>query len=92
MPGNAHHEFCERVGLALPVFLNVVCYCYTRPDLDDAALRDLNRQIVVELLERAIAVPSIVSLKARNYLHVTVTNHRSRRDDIDLLVREVARI
>jgi len=78
--------------LALPVSLNVVCFRYTRPDLDDTALDYLNKQIEVELQERGIAVPSIVSIKTRKYLHVAITNHRSRRDDFDVLVREVIRI
>jgi hypothetical protein len=37
-------------------------------------------------------VPSIVTVRARKYLHVAITNHRSRRSDFDLLVREVIRI
>lgn len=40
----------------------------------------------------ATAVPSIVSIKARTYLHAAITNHRSRRIDFDVLVREVIRI
>jgi len=85
-------EAAPELELALPVSLNVVCFRYTRPDLDDAVLDDLNKQITVELQEQGIAVPSIVSLKGRKYLHVAITNHRSRRDDFDLLVREVIRI
>jgi aromatic-L-amino-acid decarboxylase len=78
--------------LALPVALNVVCFRYRRPGLDDAALDDLNKRIEVELQERGVAVPSIVTVRARKYLHVAITNHRSRRSDFDLLVREVIRI
>ena len=78
--------------LALPVSLNIVNFRYTRPDLDDARLDDLNKQIEVELQERGIAVPSIVSIRGRKYLHIAVTNHRSRQDDFDLLVREVIRM
>jgi glutamate/tyrosine decarboxylase-like PLP-dependent enzyme len=78
--------------LALPVALNVVCFRYRRPGLDDAVLDDLNKRIEVELQERGVAVPSIVTVGARKYLHVAITNHRSRRSDFDLLVREVIRI
>jgi len=85
-------EAAPELELALPVSLNVVCFRYLRPGLDAAALDALNKQIEVELQERGVAVPSIVSLKARNYLHVAITNHRSRRDDFDVLVREVVRI
>jgi hypothetical protein len=34
----------------------------------------------------------MVSVKGKNYLHAAITNHRSRREDFDLLVREVIRI
>lgn len=78
--------------LALPVSLNVVCFRYVEANLRDAALDALNKQIEVELQEQGIAVPSIVSIRGRKYLHVAITNHRSRREDFDVLVREVIRI
>jgi glutamate/tyrosine decarboxylase-like PLP-dependent enzyme len=80
------------LDLALPVALNVVCFRYTRPELAGAALDRLNKQIEIELQERGIAVPSIVTIRAQKYLHVAITNHRSRRGDFDLLVREVIRL
>ena len=77
---------------ALPVALNIVCFRYVRPGLGDAALDDLNKRIELELQERGIAVPSIATIGGRKYLHVAVANHRSRREDFDLLVREVVRL
>jgi len=85
-------EDAPELELALPVSLNIVNFRYTRPDLDDTRLDDLNKRIEVELQERGIAVPSIVSIRGRKYLHIAVTNHRSRQDDFDLLVREVIRM
>jgi aromatic-L-amino-acid decarboxylase len=77
---------------ALPVALNIVCFRYVRPGLDDAALDDLNKRIELELQERGIAVPSVSTVRGRTYLHVAVANHRSRREDFDILVREVVRL
>ena len=77
---------------ALPVALNIVCFRYVRPGLDDAALDQLNKEIELELQERGIAVPSVSTIGGRKYLHVAVANHRSRREDFDLLVREVVRL
>jgi glutamate/tyrosine decarboxylase-like PLP-dependent enzyme len=85
-------EAAPQLELALPVALNVVCFRYTRPDLSDAALDHINKQIEIEIQERGIAVASIVNLRSRKYLHVAITNHRSRQSDFDLLVREVIRI
>jgi glutamate/tyrosine decarboxylase-like PLP-dependent enzyme len=85
-------EAAPELELALPVALNVVCFRYTRPGLSDAALDVLNKQIEVELQEQGIAVPSIVSLRGKRYLHVAITNHRSRREDFDTLVQAVIRL
>jgi glutamate/tyrosine decarboxylase-like PLP-dependent enzyme len=78
--------------LALPVSLNVVCFRYVTAGMDAEATDRLNKAIEVELQERGIAVPSIVTLRGRQFLHVAITNHRSRRADFDLLVREVERM
>ncbi len=77
---------------ALPAALNIVCFRYVRPGMDDAALDQLNKEIELELQERGIAVPSVSTIHGRKYLHVAVANHRSRREDFDLLVREVVRL
>ncbi len=85
-------EAAPELELALPVSLNIVCFRYARADLDDEALDDLNKRIEIELQERGIAVPSVSTVWGRKYLHVAVVNHRSRREDFDLLVREVLRL
>ena len=85
-------EAAPELEPALPVALNIVCFRYVRPGLGDAALDDLNKRIELELQERGIAVPSIATVGGRKYLHVAVANHRSRREDFDLLVREVVRL
>ena len=85
-------ETSPELEMALPVSLNVVCFRYIRPNLNDAILDMLNTQIEIEIQECGIAVPSIVSIKGKKYLHVAITNHRSCRDDFDLLVKEIKRI
>lgn len=55
--------------LALPVSLNVVYFRYTRPDLNDVTPDDLNKQAEIELQKQRIAVPSVVSVRAKKYLH-----------------------
>jgi hypothetical protein len=39
-----------------------------------------------------VAVPSHTVLGGRYAIRVSITNHRSRRDDFDLFVREVRRL
>ncbi len=57
-----------------------------------AALDAINKAIVVELQEQGIAAPSGTIVKNKYVLHVAHTNHRSRREDFDVPVREVIRI
>jgi glutamate/tyrosine decarboxylase-like PLP-dependent enzyme len=78
--------------LAMPVSLNIVNFRYIRSGLDDSALDHLNKQIEIELQEQGVAVTSTVSIRNKNYLHVGITNHRSRYSDFDTLVREVIMI
>ena len=47
---------------------------------------------MVELQEQGIAAPSGTTLRGRYAIHVANTNHRTRREDFDVLVREVVRI
>lgn len=85
-------DAAPELELALPVSLNIVNFRYTRPGTSDSVLDQVNKQIECELQEQGIAVPSSVTIRGRKYLHVAITNHRSRRDDFELLVREVIRI
>jgi len=77
--------------MALPVSLNVVCFRYIKSGLLDSQLDELNKHIEIELQEQGIAVPSIVIINNKKYLHIAITNHRSRREDFEILVREVIR-
>jgi len=85
-------EAAPELELALPVSLNVVCFRYVAPRVDEASLDRLNKQIEIELQERGIAVPSVVTIQGRRYLHVAITNHRSRREDFEALVQGVIRL
>jgi glutamate/tyrosine decarboxylase-like PLP-dependent enzyme len=81
-----------KLELAAPVVLNTVCFRYTDPGLDGVTLDQINKQIEVELQEQGIAVPSVTMLRGRCVLHIGNTNHRTRRDDFDVLAEEVVRV
>ena len=78
--------------LLAPVPLNIVCFRYVALGRDEAALDALNQELLIQLHEQGIAVPSNLTLGGRFALRVAITNHRSRREDFDLLVREARRI
>ncbi len=85
-------EASSMLELLAPLTLNVACFRYVASGLDEAALDEVNRQIVIELQEQGIAVLTGTVIKNKYVLRVANTNHRSRREDFDVLVREVLRI
>lgn len=79
-----------RLELLAPVPLNVVCFRYLAPGLEDGPVLDaLNREILLRVQERGVAVLSSTVLDGRWALRVAHTNHRSRREDFDALVAAV---
>jgi len=78
--------------LLAPTSLNIVCFRFKMADAGDAALNALNEQILMELHEQGIAVPTYTTLNGKFAIRVANTNHRSRQEDFDILVREVARL
>jgi aromatic-L-amino-acid decarboxylase len=78
--------------LSAPVTLNVVCFSYVAPAIDADELNELNKRIIIELQEQGIAVLSGTIIKGKYVLRAANANHRSRREDFDILVREVLRI
>jgi glutamate/tyrosine decarboxylase-like PLP-dependent enzyme len=88
-------ELVERhsqLELLAPVPLNVVCFRYVQPGLDDNRLNALNQELLIRLQESGVAVPSSTTVRGRYALRCAITNHRSRRDDFDLLVRTVVQL
>jgi glutamate/tyrosine decarboxylase-like PLP-dependent enzyme len=82
----------SELELAAPVELNIVCFRYVKPGLDDTELDALNKEIVVELQEQGVAVISGTTINGVYVLRVGHTNHRSRQGDFDFLVDEVVRL
>ena len=46
----------------------------------------------MQLHEQGIAAPSYTTLDGQYCLRIAISNHRSRREDFDLLAKEVVRI
>jgi glutamate/tyrosine decarboxylase-like PLP-dependent enzyme len=78
--------------LLAPAPLNIVCFRVKLPGKSDAELNVLNREILLRLQESGIAVPSQTMLGGRFAIRVAISNHRSRREDFDLLLRSVLEI
>lgn len=72
--------------------LNIVCFRWFAPEMSADALDELNREVMMRLHERGLAVPSYTRLNGKFALRVSITNHRSKRSDFDFLVGKVAEI
>ena len=82
----------ERLQLVAPAPLNVVCFRYSLPAVDDAGLNEINREILMRIQESGIAIPSSTVLRGRFALRVALTNHRTTSADVELLAATVARL
>ncbi len=78
--------------LLAPVALNIVCFRYHIAGWDDAALNAFNEELLLRLQEGGLAIPSSTTLNGCYAIRAAITNHRSRREDFDLLVQEVLRL
>ena len=75
--------------LLAPVSLNIVCFRFPQEGLDGEALDDLNANIVADVQEAGIAAPSTTRIHGRLAIRVNITNHRTRREDLEVLVKGV---
>lgn len=75
--------------LMAPVPLQIVCFRYVGEGLD---LDALNEEIVVRLQESGVAVPSTTILNGALAIRVNITNHRTREEDIDILLDAISEI
>ncbi len=85
-------ENSANLELIAPIGLDIVCYRFNPGDKSEEALNDLNREILIELQEQGIAVPSSTILSDRYCIRVAIANHRSQYEDFDVLVEATIRI
>ena len=78
--------------LMAPIGMDIVCFRFNPGGLDDEKLNALNKEILMQLHEQGIAVPSYTTLQGRHCLRIAISNHRSTQEDFELLAREVVRI
>jgi glutamate/tyrosine decarboxylase-like PLP-dependent enzyme len=55
-------------------------------------MKALNIEIMLRLQEAGIAALSDTTVHGVHCLRVAICNHRTRRDDLDLLVNEIVRL
>ncbi|HZY36448.1 MAG TPA: pyridoxal-dependent decarboxylase [Mucilaginibacter sp.] len=78
--------------LLAPVSLSIVCFRFRKDDLTNDELNALNREIIFDLQESGIASPSSTILGGKYAIRVCIVNHRSVKEDLDVLISETLRI
>ena len=69
--------------LLAPVNLNIVCFRLLR---DGADLDFLNGELVKDLHEAGIAVPSTTTIDGRRAIRAAIVNHRTTEADVDAMI------
>jgi aromatic-L-amino-acid/L-tryptophan decarboxylase len=80
-----------RLELMAPVPINIVCFRYRGHGHGEAELKALNTEIMLRVQESGIAVPTDTTVKGRHSLRAAINSHRTRCEDLDMLVAEVVR-
>jgi aromatic-L-amino-acid/L-tryptophan decarboxylase len=78
--------------LVAPTNINIVCYRYHPDGIDGEDLKALNTEIMLRLQEEGTAVLSDTTVHGEHCLRAAINNHRTRRGDLELLVRETIRL
>ncbi|RUV46029.1 MAG: aspartate aminotransferase family protein [Mesorhizobium sp.] len=78
--------------LTAPTTINIVCFRHRLDGASEERLKAFNTEIMLRLQEEGIAAVSDTTVHGQHCLRVAITNHRTRRDDLDLLLRETLRI
>ena len=82
----------ESLELLAPTTMNIVCFRFKKEGMDQNMLNNLNEEIVLQLQEKGIAVPSHTRLNGNYAIRVAITNHRTRKEDLKSFVGAVKRM
>jgi glutamate/tyrosine decarboxylase-like PLP-dependent enzyme len=78
--------------LMADVPLDIVCFRFNPGGVPEAQLDALNQELLARLHEGGLAAPSYTTLGGRYCLRAAIVNHRTRDEDLPLLVDEVLRL
>jgi aromatic-L-amino-acid/L-tryptophan decarboxylase len=82
----------QQLELLADVSLNIVCFRFNPGNRTEEELNAMNKEILMRMQEEGIAAPSYTLLHNKYAIRTAITNHRSRMEDFEVLVRETVRI
>jgi len=69
-----------------PVCLNIVCFRFIGHGMNADQLNILNKEILMQMHEQGIAAPSYTILDNKYAIRLSITNHRTRAEDLDAVI------
>ncbi|WP_442892261.1 pyridoxal phosphate-dependent decarboxylase family protein [Ensifer sp. MJa1] len=72
--------------------INIVCFRYAPEGLSEERLKEINLEIMLRLQETGVAALSDTTIRGRHCLRAAICNHRTRAEDLSLLIAEVLRL
>ncbi|CAF3798894.1 unnamed protein product [Rotaria socialis] len=104
--GQKVHENCQQIKylisllsnypwieIKMPAILNIACFrIHPENWVDENKIDLLNENIVNDIQQSGIALPSTTILNGRLYIRCCIINHRTVFSDCDLFVNELVRI
>jgi len=79
----------DELELTAPAPLNILCFRFIGKNKKEADLNALNKELLLQLHESGVALPSYTTLNGKYSLRVANTNHRTVKKDFDLLIDKV---
>jgi glutamate/tyrosine decarboxylase-like PLP-dependent enzyme len=79
----------KKLEILAPTRMNIVNFRYNDKVSDDDTLNKLNEEILFQLQEQGIAVPSNTMINGIFAIRVAIVNHRSVKDDFEVLVNSL---
>ncbi|PSL21764.1 pyridoxal phosphate-dependent decarboxylase family protein [Shimia abyssi] len=75
--------------LIAPTEINIVCFRHRIENATESQIKDFNTELMLQIQESGIAVISDTTLRDQHCLRVAVNNHRTRTEDLDILLDAV---
>lgn len=82
----------DDLELVAPIGMDIVCFRYNPGALSLEALNALNKEIKLQIEERAIALPGYTTLNGMYCIRCAISSHRVTNEDFDVLVESVLSI
>ncbi len=83
------HESLEMVA---PVGMDIVCFRYNPGNMTNDQLNALNKEIKLQLEERAIALPGYTTLNGLYCIRFAISSHRCNNADFDDVIEKIIEI